>query len=99
MIHAVKSHSELHKVMLPVLLDKYSLFEMVKHLQKCDTIMGANKLRRKQIRNLASKARITTSCELDRLNDQSDGRTDCSTNRHSFNSQVRASKESTAKCL
>ena len=98
MIHVLKSHSELHKVMLPVLLDKHSLFEMVEHLQRRDTIMGANKLRRKQIRNLASKARITTSRELDRLNNQSDGRTDCSTNCHSSNSQVWTSKESTAKC-
>ena len=98
MIHAVKSHSELHKVMLLVLLDKYRLLEMVEHLQRCDTIMGANELRRKQIHNLASKARITIFRELDYLYNQLDGRTDCTTNCHPSNSQVWASKESTAKC-
>ena len=61
---------------------------MVEYLQRCDTILGANKLRRKQIHNLASKARTTTSLELDRLYNQLDGRTDCITNRHYSNSQV-----------
>lgn len=60
--------------------------------------MGAKKLRRKQFCNLASKARTTNSHELDRLYDRSDDHTDCTTNCHSFNSQVWSSKESTTKC-
>ena len=60
--------------------------------------MGANELCRKQIHNLASKARTTTSQELDRLYNQLDGRIDRTSNCHSSNSQVRASKESSAKC-
>ena len=44
--------------MLLVLLDNKSIFEIIRHLQRCDTIMGANKLRRKQIFNIASKAEI-----------------------------------------
>ena len=88
MIHAVKSHSELHKVMLPVLLHKYSFFEMVEHLQRCDTIMGANKLCTKQIHNLESKERTTNSCELDYLYNHLDGHTDCNTSCPSSNSQA-----------